>query len=107
MRTILILLTAINLTACTNLSGNVVPQKGPTMEQVYDSLSVKKSIKKEISTMNEKRMTENSFQQIPNPELKMYVYPHLSGNEEIPIPGYQTQFKAYTRDHYALPSEQE
>lgn len=47
----------------------------------------------------------NGFQKLQNPELKLYVYPHLSGESEIPIPGYNTAFNAYDRDHYALPQD--
>jgi len=40
---LLLLLTSISLIGCSSVRGNVVPQTGPTMEQVYDSMSVTQS----------------------------------------------------------------
>jgi conjugative transfer region lipoprotein (TIGR03751 family) len=47
----------------------------------------------------------HEFRKIPNPELKVYVYPHFAGNDEVPIPGYTTVFNSYDHDHYELPNE--
>lgn len=47
---------------------------------------------------------KRDFQQVPNPEIVGYVYPHLNNNN-MPIPGYFTVFKLYNRDHFALTSE--
>ncbi len=106
---LILLVTSISLTGCSSMTGNVVPQKGPTMEQVYDSMEVedhdKGIINPTVSNAPSIHVTENTFHKLPNPELKMYVFPHLAGQDEIPIPGYYTQFNAYTRDYYALPSE--
>jgi conjugative transfer region lipoprotein (TIGR03751 family) len=35
----------------------------------------------------------------------MYVYPHLSRQDEAPVPGYSTAFELYEKAHYALPGE--
>jgi conjugative transfer region lipoprotein (TIGR03751 family) len=48
---------------------------------------------------------EQLFPRLPNPDLVMYVYPHLSGNEPVPVPGYSTVFPFYSRIQYALPGE--
>ena len=48
---------------------------------------------------------ENLFRRLPNPDLVMYVFPHLSGSEQIPIPGYSTVFPMHDRVHYAMPGE--
>lgn len=45
------------------------------------------------------------FQRLPNPDLVMYVFPHLTGSEAVPVPGYSTVFPLYQRMHYALPGE--
>ena len=45
------------------------------------------------------------FARVPNPELIMYVYPHLAGPEQVPVPGYFTAFSMYARIHYARPGE--
>ena len=45
------------------------------------------------------------FARVANPELVMYVYPHLAGTEQVPVPGYHTAFPMYARIHYARPGE--
>lgn len=103
------LVTSINLIGCSSMSGNVVPQNGITMEQAYDNMELNKDeikLKPPTSLQNSPISAQhNSFQKLQNPELKMYVYPHLASNAEVPIPGYFTVFSAYTRDYYALPYE--
>lgn len=47
----------------------------------------------------------SQFPRLPNPDLVMYVYPHLSGSEQAPVPGYTTVFPFYRRVQYALPGE--
>jgi len=46
------------------------------------------------------------FHRLPNPDLLMYVFPHLSGIEPVPVPGYSTVFPFYRSVQYALPGEQ-
>lgn len=105
MQTILthlfILLWISTLTACSSFSGNVVPNKGLTMEQVYDSGDDHSSrpLSAPINSIS------RDFKKLPNPELTMYVYPHVAGKEQLPIPGYETVFSAYTEEHYALRNE--
>jgi conjugative transfer region lipoprotein (TIGR03751 family) len=43
------------------------------------------------------------FHRLPNPDLVMFVFPHLAG--EQPVPGYSTVFPFYQRVQYALPGE--
>jgi len=45
------------------------------------------------------------FQRLPNPDLVMYVFPHLTGTEAVPVPGYTTVFSLYQRVQYAMPGE--
>ena len=48
---------------------------------------------------------DNTFSVLPNPVLVMYVYPHLSGVEGTPVPGYTTKFSMYEKSEFALPGE--
>jgi len=48
---------------------------------------------------------ERHFHRLPNPDLVMYVFPHLSGSENVPVPGYTTVLPLYQRVPYALPGE--
>lgn len=45
------------------------------------------------------------FQRLPNPDLVMYVFPHLAGSDPVPVPGYSTVFPLYQRVQYAMPGE--
>lgn len=47
---------------------------------------------------------EALFPVLPNPQLLLYVYPHL-GEDGSPVPGYATAFPLYERVEYALPGE--
>ena len=97
-----VLLWISTLTACSSFSGNVVPNKGLTMEQVYDSGDSHES--RELSAVPANAVSRE-FKKLPNPELSMYVYPHVAGKEQLPIPGYETVLSAYTEEHYVLPNE--
>ena len=44
------------------------------------------------------------FPRLPNPELSLYVFPHLS-RKGHPIPGYSSAYLMYEKDEYALPGE--
>ena len=48
---------------------------------------------------------EALFPRLPNPTLVLYVFPHISGAERTPVPGYATSFPLYERVEYALPGE--
>ena len=48
---------------------------------------------------------DTTFPRLPNPTLVMYVFPHLAGDEALPVPGYVTTFPLYERVEYALPGE--
>ncbi|CAM3803122.1 TIGR03751 family conjugal transfer lipoprotein [Avibacterium endocarditidis] len=49
---------------------------------------------------------KNLFPRLPNPDLAMFVFPHLSNTAEpVPIPGYTTVFPFYGRVQYAQPGE--
>ncbi|PAU66573.1 conjugal transfer protein [Pseudomonas sp. PIC25] len=47
----------------------------------------------------------SQFKRLPNPDLVMYVFPHLAGTDPAPVPGYTTVFPFYQRVQYAMPGE--
>ncbi|MCO8163885.1 TIGR03751 family conjugal transfer lipoprotein [Pseudomonas sp. LJDD11] len=47
----------------------------------------------------------SQFKRLPNPDLVLYVFPHLTGKDPAPIPGYSTVFPFYQRVQYAMPGE--
>lgn len=46
---------------------------------------------------------ERRFARVPNPDMVMYVFPHLQNKH--PVPGYFTMFPMYTTTEYLLPGE--
>lgn len=48
---------------------------------------------------------KSQFARLPNPDLVMYVYPHLAGSDPVPVPGYTTIFPLHTKVQYAMPGE--
>lgn len=125
---------SISLTGCSSMRGNVVPQSGPTMEQVYDGMDQQNNLADEETAstqdnLNQLRqqvgasqtiqapqnssllvhVTSNAvsqeFHKLPNPEIRMYIYPHLAGQDQVPVPGYFTAFNVYDHDYYALANE--
>lgn len=127
----MLIAVSINLTACSSLSGNVIPQKGPSMEQIYDSMGESSIQSKNNNKADKSHLTKvhqeasdastaqalplpgsvytsadkSKFHKLPNPELQLYISPHVAGQDEVPIPGYFTAFDAYERNYYALPYE--
>lgn len=55
-------------------------------------------------TRQEQSELNGLFPRLPNPDLCMYVYPHLSG-EGSTIPGYTSCFPMYKTNQYAMPGE--
>ena len=47
----------------------------------------------------------SQFPRLPNPDMVIYIYPHMAGNEPAPVPGYSSVFSFYSRVQYALPGE--
>jgi len=47
----------------------------------------------------------SQFQRLPNPDMVMYIFPHLAGTDPVPVPGYTTVFPLYQRVQYAMPGE--
>jgi len=56
-------------------------------------------------TRTARNEVQRQFQRLPNPDLAMYVYPHLAGTDPVPVPGYTTVFPLYQRVQYAMPGE--
>lgn len=47
----------------------------------------------------------SQFARLPNPDLVMYVFPHLAGGDPVPVPGYSTVFPLYSTPQYAMPGD--
>ena len=47
----------------------------------------------------------SQFKRLPNPDLVMYVFPHLAGTDPCRCPATAPCFPLYQRVQYALPGE--
>ncbi|EAS1759729.1 TIGR03751 family conjugal transfer lipoprotein [Salmonella enterica] len=79
---------------------------------LYDQRSELRRPLTEISLQEQQRYTRTAeneitarFKRLPNPDMVMYVYPHLTDGEGTPVPGYTTVFPLHSRVNYALPGE--
>ena len=122
---------SLALTSCMTPGKHLIPEnQGYSMSQVYanetglttndnnalpDVASVRANVVSVTSANAVRRIHSDSipvrrqaFSMLPNPEINMYVTPHMatSGGQQVPIPGYTTGFFLYTQNHFALPSEE-
>lgn len=130
MRTPSTLITALGLislvlSGCASTKDAVLPQDGPPMKAIYEqhiqqlgardplalrhALGNRPIVDGDGSLYGYTREAHNeidtTFPRLTNPSLVMYVFPHLAGDEQVPVPGYVTTFPMYERVEYALPGE--
>lgn len=123
LRATALLAMALTLTGCGGKE-TILPQDGPTMLDLYqrragtqnavplrearamlrrplndDTLEVNAFARDAIASL------EMRFKRLPNPDLVMFTFPHLTTLDQAPIPGYMTVFPMYERTHYAMPGE--
>jgi conjugative transfer region lipoprotein (TIGR03751 family) len=100
----------------------ILPQDGPTMKEVYDghfrgaapATPAGPPIGRRAGadpglegySRDAHNEIESQFPRLPNPDLVMYVFPHLS-EQGYPVPGYSTVLPMFERVEYALPGEKE
>lgn len=88
---------------------------GPATRQLLDA---RQALRRPLSQADEPNITADTgytrtarneidrlFHRLPNPDLVMYVFPHLAGTDPVPVPGYSTVFPLHQRVHYAMPGE--
>ena len=118
-------LISLVLAGCAGTKEAVLPQDGPSMKTIYeihihemgarDPLSIRQELGDRPTLTGEAALhgytrdaaneIDAIFPRLPNPTLVMYVFPHLAGEESVPVPGYATAFPMYERTEYALPGE--
>ncbi|TYA28609.1 TIGR03751 family conjugal transfer lipoprotein [Aggregatibacter actinomycetemcomitans] len=123
--TILVSLSLI--TACSTSKNDLLPSGEATMQDIWNKgggnsaqlhtyrnqgqrmIEEPKYIsskEQQSYTRTSENEVTNLFPRLPNPDLIMYVYPHLSeSGEPIPIPGYTSVIPFYGRVQYAQPGE--
>lgn len=128
------ILSFLILSGCSSLLSSKMPSDGITMQQAYsqalnnndstandlDSASIDtmrskvsnlQTLKANYSgyTRTQENEIDSQFQQLPNPSIVMYIFPHATGQGYglTPVPGYSTVFPLYTHVMYAMPGETE
>jgi len=116
-------LAAVTLAGCANKDA-MIPRPESNMQDIYgqamgsmgegrlmDERAVLRRSMVESDTdysnyvRDEANQLQSKFSLLPNPTMYMFVAPHLATADGVPVPGYLTEFKMYTRDHYAMPGE--
>lgn len=117
------LATLMSISGCTTCA-NAVPNDEPTMAEIYEQAmqashgstleKARQQVKSQVNyvvksseKLNHTPEISTLFPTLPNPQLVLYVYPHLSQPDEAPVPGYTTVFSLYERTYYALEGEVE
>lgn len=122
---VIISLVLASLAGCASHKETILPQDGPTMQTIYEqhfhnigaaeSFALRRQLGTRAIEAGESGLAgyvrdafnelDAHFPRLPNPTLVMYVFPHLAGEDRVPVPGYATTFPLYTRVEYALPGE--
>ena len=112
----LLLPVLINITGCTP-DPAIIPETGLDTLSVYQQhigssyapVKMFREVQDERRdlagyTRDSSNEIVNLFPKLPNPELVMYVFPHMTSKGR-PVPGYATAFTMYEKNEYALPGE--
>ncbi len=129
-----VLLAATTLTGCATNKEKLLPHSDVTMLDIWNQqtggsagggevtrelLDARQALRRPLTDIDAlsipavnaayTRTAQNEiyrqFYRLPNPDLVMYVFPHLAGSDPAPIPGYSTVFPFYERVQYAVPGE--
>lgn len=126
-----LILAILFLAGCATSKDELLTHNGQTMHDIWsreagngsraapELLDARQSLRRPLTTEDvqaapreQARYTRTAhneilsqFQRLPNPDLVMYVFPHLAGTDPVPVPGYSTVFPLYQRVQYALPGE--
>jgi len=116
---------SLGLAGCASTKEAVLPQNGPSMKMIYEQHFQEmgardpQAIRHELGsratdigtnafhsyTREAHNEIDAIFPRLPNPTLMMYIFPHLAGEDAVPVPGYATTFPMYEQVEYALPGE--
>jgi len=116
----------ISLAGCSAMHDkeDLLPQTGPTMLEVYRShlgqpgrqggprtdtgpRGAADGPGLEGYARQSRDEIDAQFKRLPNPDLVMFVFPHLAADSGYPVPGYSTVLPMYDHVEYALPGEAE
>ncbi|REC93365.1 TIGR03751 family conjugal transfer lipoprotein [Kushneria indalinina] len=123
------------LSGCATSKDELMPTNGMTMQELWEQGSsedsgkasmgstgqqavkaARGSLRRPISasemvdertryTRDAANEIQSQFSRLPNPDLVIYIYPHMAGDQSVPVPGYSTVFPLYQKPQYAMPGE--
>ena len=124
---VLMLVVATGITGCATNSEKLLTHGGRSMDQIWRQetagdpsqqllMDARQALRRPLDEPEDRRAGSaytrtaqneiyRQFHRLPNPDLVMYVFPHLAGSDPVPVPGYSTVFPLYQRVQYALPGE--
>ncbi|MCQ9617375.1 TIGR03751 family conjugal transfer lipoprotein [Paenalcaligenes niemegkensis] len=134
IKPLLLIVTAATLAGCATHKDELLPHGDRTMQDIWHTeageggsgqvarrqlLDVRQSLRRPLTeadvhaapmeqasyTRTAANEIQRQFHRLPNPDLVMYVFPHLAGTDPVPVPGYSTVFPLYQRVQYAMPGE--
>lgn len=125
----LFILTVILLTGCSTTKEEMLPTGEHTMLELWNgadgeggtarqSTAARDALRRPLTDDEHQKGTQDDrsysrtqeieisqqFSRLPNPDMVMYLYPHLAGGN-TPVPGYSTVFPFYSQTQYAMPGE--
>lgn len=123
----ILMLVVLSLVGCSTSKDEMLPSGDGTMLDLWQNkassarttteargvlrrgltdsdLATRQSLE-ESYTRNAQNEIQQLFPRLPNPDMVIYIYPHMAGNEPAPVPGYSSVFSFYSRVQYALPGE--
>lgn len=126
---LVLLAVVLTLGGCTTNKEELLPHDGTTMLDIWNVetgggdtrqlLDARQALRRPLTeadiqatpgvqaryTRTAQTEVYSQFHRLPNPDLVLYVFPHLAGTDPVPVPGYSTIFPLYQRVQYALPGE--
>lgn len=132
LKALLSLMVVALSSGCSTTKDELLPHGDNTMLNVWDQgttggtngarsrqlLDARSALRRPLEQDHQKSKEDNSaftrtsqneiysqFKRLPNPDLVMYIFPHLAGTDPAPVPGYTTVFPLYQRVQYAMPGE--
>lgn len=122
-----LLASLVTLTGCSTSKDDMLPAGDGTMLDLWQNkassrhtaLDARQALRRDLNAREAGQVREvdesytrtaqseisQQFPRLPNPDLVMYVFPHLTAEGTLPVPGYSTVFPLYNRVQYALPGE--
>ena len=105
---ILGILSVLLTTSCSSQSPLSLPDSVRTMQEIFEGKRVSSVNKGELQVVVPASAGDGPGKPallLPNPEIHMYVFPYLTQQDRVRIPGFWLAFNLYERDEPLLHHE--